>query len=194
MQLLFVDCCMRDERSRTKTLCQTFLCAYQAAHPEDTIITRDLKTTAIQFYTEELVNTRDRLQKEQAFDHPLFALAQEFAKADKIVIGAPYWDLSFPALLKIYFENIFACGVTFCYRDGNPVGLCRGKKLLYITTAGGFIENSDFGSDYIRGVCAMLQIPSFESIKAEGLDIVALDTEALLQDAANCAAQRASVF
>ena len=29
--------------------------------------------------------------------------ARQFAEADIIVIGAPFWDLSFPAVLKIYF-------------------------------------------------------------------------------------------
>ena len=64
-------------------------------------------------------------------------------KADIIVIAAPYWDLSFPAQLKDYIERVNAVGVTFDYdQEGIPYGLCRAKKLVYITTAGGNIQES----------------------------------------------------
>ena len=31
----------------------------------------------------------------------------------RIVVAAPFWDLSVPAVLKVYIENISADGVTF---------------------------------------------------------------------------------
>ena len=49
---------------------------------------------------------------------------------DIIVIGAPFWDLSFPAILKIFIENIYVTGlVTKFGENGKPVGLCKAKKL-----------------------------------------------------------------
>ena len=33
------------------------------------------------------------------------------ANADKIVIAAPFWDMSFPSLLKVYIENIYTIGI-----------------------------------------------------------------------------------
>ena len=41
----------------------------------------------------------------------MFDLASQFQQADEIVIAAPYWDLSFPAILKLYLENIYVTGV-----------------------------------------------------------------------------------
>ena len=38
-------------------------------------------------------------------------------KADEIVIGAPYWDLSFPAALKVYIEHVSVCDIAFHYTE-----------------------------------------------------------------------------
>lgn len=66
----------------------------------------------------------------------MFDIGKDFAEADEIVIGAPYWDLSFPAALKIYIEHAAVMGVTFHYtEEGRCEGLCRAKHLTYITTA-----------------------------------------------------------
>lgn len=184
MNILFVNCCMRSEKdSRTFQLCKTFFETYQKTHANVTMIERNLTQTELSWYTNQTVNKRDSFASKKAFSNPLFTLAHEFAQADKIVIGAPYWDLSFPALLKVYIENIFACGVTFVYENGKPVGLCKAEKLLYITTAGGFIAEQDFGTQYINGVCQMLGIKQFSSIKCEGLDIQEIDTKTIFEQA-----------
>lgn len=47
-------------------------------------------------------------------------------------------DLSFPARLKIYLENIYVTGIVSKYdENGRPRGLCRAERLYYVTTAGG---------------------------------------------------------
>ena len=87
---------------------------------------------------------RERLLREGELDDPMFRYAKQFAEADEIVIAAPFWDLSFPAKLKIYMEQITVSGITFRYINGRPSGLCRAKRLTYITTSGGPILD-DFG-------------------------------------------------
>ena len=53
-----------------------------------------------------------------------------------MVVGAPYWEYQFPALLRATFEHISVNGVTFAYgEDGRPHGLGKGERLFYITTA-----------------------------------------------------------
>ena len=47
------------------------------------------------------------------FNDHIFDYAKDFAKADTIVIAAPFWDLSFPASLKCYIEAINILGITF---------------------------------------------------------------------------------
>lgn len=52
-------------------------------------------------------------------------LAEQFAQADEIVVAAPYWDLSFPSILKVYLERVCVTGITFHYVENREEGLCR---------------------------------------------------------------------
>ena len=116
----------------------------------------------------------------------MFRLARQFQQADVIVIAAPYWDLSFPAVLKAYLENIYVTGLVSEYgADGIPHGLCRAKKLYYVTTAGGpYLP--DYSYDYLRALAVgCFGIPETELIKAEMLDVDGFDAQALVEQAVN---------
>ena len=112
----------------------------------------------------------------------MFEHAKLFSGAEKIVIAAPYWDYSFPALLKIYIEQLCVMGLTFTYSDeGVPVSLCRLEELVYITTAGGFIPERNYGYDYVREVfTGFFGAKKCRYIKAEGLDIIGSDPDEIL--------------
>ena len=113
------------------------------------------------------------------------SLAKQFAAADEIVIAAPYWDLSFPAALKQYFEQINVIGLTFAYsEEGRPYGLCRAKRLWYVTTAGGRIISDEYGFGYVKALSENFYgIPDIRMIKAECLDIIGADVESILKEA-----------
>ena len=110
--------------------------------------------------------------------------ARQFAAADTIVIAAPHWDLSFPAALKQYVEQINVRGITFEYTpEGVPVGLCKARKLYYVTTAGGNFVPQDFGYGYIKALAeSFYGIKDVELISATGLDIWGADAEAIVED------------
>lgn len=55
--------------------------------------------------TEEMLHKRDALLAAGQYDDPMLRYARQFASADQIVIAAPFWDGSFPSLLKVYIEN-----------------------------------------------------------------------------------------
>lgn len=128
---------------------------------------------------------RDRLINAGAFDNEMFRFAREFAEAEEIVIAAPYWDLSFPAILKCYLEQICVNGITFKYgSDGMPQGLCRASNLTYVTTSGGYIGENNFGFDYVAGLCkGLFGLQEIYFVKAEGLDIYGADVEGILEAA-----------
>ena len=112
------------------------------------------------------------------------ATGHAFARADTVLIGAPYWDLSFPAALKIWVENIYVRNLTFRYTpEGEPVGLAQGKQAVYITTAGSPVGENDWGAGYMRAVLTTLGIPEFRSIRAEGIDIQGWDVQGILRRA-----------
>lgn len=99
-------------------------------------------------------------------------LAEQFAQADEIVVAAPYWDLSFPAILKVYLERICVSGVTFHYVGDQAEGLCRAEKAVYVSTAGGYVGERHLGEEYVRTLFQqMFGIPAFTTVRCEGLDI-----------------------
>ena len=116
------------------------------------------------------------------FSDTIFDLAKQFASAETIVIAAPYWDSSFPSMLKIYLENIYVIGIVTDYDDkGMPKGLCSAKKLYYVTTAGG-VYDSIYSYGYIENLAKnYFGIKQTELVKAEMLDIVGFDAEDILQ-------------
>lgn len=189
MEVLFVNACVRGERSRTLKLARTFLAAYAETHPEDQFTEVDLMEARLQPQYPEILAQRDALWSAGRLDEPMFAPARQFASADKIVIAAPFWDLAYPAILRVYLERISVVNITFGYgSDGRSIGMARAEKLLFITTRGGDFSQPDTawmesGARHLEALCAMYGIPAFEVLKAEGLDDVRNDKDALMAEA-----------
>lgn len=199
-QLLFINACVRGEKSRSLKLARRFLDRWQQAHPDGVIIEVDLcKDRPVPQYPEVLAE-RDALWEAGKLDHPMFDLAHQFANADRIVMAAPFWELSFPAILKIYLERITVTNITFGYNEqGANVGLCKAGKLLLITTRGGNFSRPEtawmeMGARQLEALCAMYGIPSFQCLAAEGLDDIRNDKEAILAEAMSRADALAEVF
>ena len=125
---------------------------------------------------------REALLAEGRLDAPEFALARQFAAAERIVVSAPYWDLLFPASLRAYFERVCVVGVTFAYdaATGAPVSLCHARSLVYVCTAGGPVSRN-IGFEYVRELCsAFFGIQNVRLLQADGLDLPDADVDALL--------------
>lgn len=198
--LLFINACVRGPRSRTLQLARRFLEMWQQKHPEAVITERDLCRDRLLPQYPEVLEERDALWSAGKLDDPIFAPARQFAAAGRIVIAAPFWDLSFPAILKIYLERISVTNITFGYDDlGRSVGLCRAEKLLFITTRGGDfsipeISWMEMGARQLEALCAMYGIPSFQCLTAQGLDDIRNDKTAIMAQAIEQAEKLAETF
>lgn len=184
-QLLFINACMRGAaQSRTEGLCRSFLNQWKNHNPDAEIRERDLTAADLPVMTAQLSCRRDAAVEEKAWDSPLLAVAQEMANADLVVIGAPYWDLSCPAALKVYLEWASTLGVTFRYDEqGQLVGMSQAEKLLYITTGGGVVWGQNYGFDYVKALGAMLGISDARCVAAECLDVLGGSGEENLEKA-----------
>lgn len=191
MKLLFVNACPRGEQSRTLRLCRTFLQAFHETAPGAEIIEQDLNELNLLPVNAQRLAAKEALCDAYDWQHPTMAHALAFQQADAVVIGAPYWDMSFPSILKIWVENMYVRNLTFRYMDDKSVGLCRGQKCVYLATAGSPIGENDWGAGYIRAVMQVLGVKAFESISAEALDLAGYDPEAILQEAEEKARQSA---
>ncbi|MBR6090945.1 MAG: NAD(P)H-dependent oxidoreductase [Anaerolineaceae bacterium] len=176
--ILFINACVRAE-SRTKRLADFVLSKLDGEVKEVRLWEMDMPKA-----DEAFINKRLELYKQNDYSSPIFDPARDFAAAETIVIAAPYWDLSFPSFLKTYLEQICVTGLTFFYNEKDlPQGLCNAKQLYYVTTAGGPIVNDAYGYGYVRELAkTFFEIPETYYIKAEMLDIVGYDAEAILAE------------
>ena len=174
--ILFINACVRAD-SRTARLAGALLETLGGEPEEVTLAELDLQPLS-----EERLLRRTELIAQRQFSDPMFQLARQFQQADEIVIAAPYWDLSFPAILKLYLENIYVTGLVSEYTEqGEPRGLCRARKLWYVTTAGGPYA-PDFSYNYLRTLAQQyFGIPESELIYAEMLDVQGYDAGLLVQ-------------
>ena len=177
MSILFINACVR-KNSRTLVLAKNVM-----KDMSGEIVELNLNSEKIEPLNTELLEKRDSLIKDGRLDDDMFRYARQFADADEIVIAAPFWDLSFPAKLKIYLEQITVSGITFKYIDGRPFGMCKAKKLTYVTTAGGPIFD-DFGYTYVKTLAQRFYgIEKTEAVRAMNLDVDMISSEELLEKA-----------
>ncbi len=178
-RILFINACVRPD-SRTLELTKTLLQKLPGEVREVS-----LYETPLPVLDAKGLEQRNWADTHKDFSHWAFDLAKQFATADMIVIAAPYWDLMFPAVLKTYLENITVSGITFRYSNrGIPESLCKATALYYVTTAGGFIGQNDFGFHYVKALAqTFFGISNIYRYTAEGLDIFGADVEKIMEKA-----------
>lgn len=178
MKILYINSCIRKD-SRTKMLADYLLKKIRGDIKE--IVLSEEKITPVDSI---VLQKRDRFVSENNCNDEMFSYAKDFSESDVIVIAAPYWDLSFPSILKVFFEHINVLKLVFDYSDkGEIISLCRAKKLYYVTTKGGYGPD-DFGFKYIEALSKTFYgIDEIVLIKAEGLDIYGNNVQDILSKA-----------
>ena len=178
-KILFIDACVRPN-SRTQELAQVVLENLQGDVQKIALYEESLQPLDLQ-----TMEKRDEAARTGEYKDPVFEKALQFAQADTIMIAAPFWDLMFPAVLKTCLEQITVSGITFRYSEhGRPVGLCRAKKLYFVTTAGGYLGEQSLGFAYVQALAKNFYgIEDVRCISAQGLDIAGHDAEAILEEA-----------
>ena len=179
MKILFVNACVREE-SRTRKLAR-----YLLEKLDGQVEEVDLNKEKLLPLDRERLSKRMEMQSRGDYSDAIFDKARQFAEADTIVIAAPYWDLSFPALLKTYFELICAIGVTFAYNEQEmPYSLCHCTRLIYVTSAGGKIISDEFGFGYAAALMrTFFGVSRADQIKVQGLDLLGADPEQIMREA-----------
>ena len=175
-KILYINACFT-EGSRTNELAQHLLNNLDGELESVNLYEENIKPL-----DKQTLLKRDKLLKSGQTHDDFLMLARQFASADIIVIAAPYWDLTFPAVLKCYFEKITVNGLTFCYGENGAMhGLCKAKKLIYVTTSGGPIVHN-LGFDYVVALAKNFYgINELKCIKAEGLDVYGANVKSIIE-------------
>lgn len=161
------------EDSNTFQLATAFLNEYKKINPDDTIDFIDL-------YEEEHLTFIDQKMLRQMLsgeDNVMVQYAKHFTEYDKYVFAAPLWNLSFPAILKAYFDYISYAGITFKYTEQGSIGLLkdRPRKAIYITSRGGDYTTGplkDLGELYIHTLLKFFGIEQVETLALDNTNVL----------------------
>lgn len=185
--LLFINACVRGRDSRTLQLAEHLLERIKEENKKDLAFHIEeirLSTENLLPLNYERLQRRDELLANGIFTDTMFDYANAVAEADMLVIAAPYWDMSFPAMLKIFFEAASVVGITFAYaEDGTPIGLCQAQDMYYVTTSGGYIGDCNFGFEYVNALCKLYGVENSHFVSAQGLDLEGADIAAIMEQA-----------
>lgn len=163
--LVVINACMR-EGSRTQRILDGVLAQLSKKYNVETV---NLGELDCKWVNSDVLKERDNGYVPQLYVN----LAKKVANADRLVIAAPFWDMSFPSVLKVFFENISLFNITFTSTQTECVGLCKAKKVLYITTRGMNIKTGDpleQATPYIKALSKLWGLGELYVVSAQNMD------------------------
>ncbi len=174
INILRIDSSARREGSETRALNDAFISHIRAA-ADTTVVHRDLAADAPGFVSETWVgaaftDSSVRSDTQAAELAASDALVAELKAADVIVIGAPIYNFSIPAVLKAWIDMVARARVTFRHSENGPEGLLKNKQ-AYVMMAHGpggttIGSTNDFASPYLRHLLGFIGIHDVEFISA----------------------------
>ena len=170
-KLLYIDACIRDEESRTKRIAEPIVKALEKKYDVQRFVLNDMDLEIVQ---------RDLIRKRLngMIDATVMSWAETVRDADRIVIAAPFWDMSIPAALKNFIELCSILDVTFKTNDKTCYGNCKAEKLLFITTRGMDIPTGDVreqATSYLKALSWLWGIGPMQVVAAQNMDYASVD-------------------
>lgn len=198
-KVLYIKANPKTEGSRTFKISDEFVNEYKKNNPNDEVVTLDLYNEDIDFLKLEDFGVLFSEKNSESRNNELLKYAYQFQEADKYIFSAPMWNLGFPAILKAYIDYVSVSGITFKYTSEGAVGLCTGKKALYVTSSGsifstGPLESFEMGARYIKTILGFFGVYDVEVLAAEGVDMGSTDTDETVESAINKGKEIAKKF
>lgn len=165
-KLVYIDACIRDEQSRTKKIAFPLIEELQNKYE---IITFNLNELDLEIVRKDLLKKR----LNGIIDKTVLSWANAIRTCDRLVIAAPFWDMSIPSALKVFIELCSIFDVTFKSDDKTCYGNCRCKKTLFITTRGMNIETRDKldqATSYLEALSSLWGLGEVIVISAKNMD------------------------
>ena len=175
--LLHLDASPRGPRSHSRRLGEQFLAAWRAERPDGQVVVRDIGREPPPFVTEAWVEgafapaethspaAREALAVSNRYVDELLA-------ADQLVITTPIYNLSVPATLKAWIDQIVRFGRTFTKGAGGFDGLAKTKRALVIVSSGSDFRPGTPGGafnhlePYLRAVLGFIGITDVKFVYA----------------------------
>jgi FMN-dependent NADH-azoreductase len=190
--LLHLDASPRGSRSHSRRLGAKFLATWRAAHPGARVIEHDLSHQPPPFVSEAWVEGAFAPPDQQSpAAREAIAVSDryvaELLAADQIVITTPIYNLSIPAVLKAWIDQIVRVGHTFSAGPDGLKGLAQGKRVVVIVASGSDFRPTspggayNFVEPYLRAVLGFIGIAQVEFVYAHSLNTDAAREQVLAE-------------
>ncbi len=172
-----------DTQSYSMAVGKAFIDTYKQVNPSDEVIHIDLYKENIPQIDADVFSGWGKLQSGSGFEElseqekakvgRLGELSDQFVTADKYVFVTPFWNFSFPPVMKAYLDSVSVAGKSFKYTEQGPVGLLTDKKALHIQARGGIYSEGpaaemEMGHRYLSVMMRFFGVPSFDGVFVEG--------------------------
>jgi FMN-dependent NADH-azoreductase len=183
------------ESSVSRELAREFVNSWKAAHPEGSVIYRDLaaappKPLDANWIGASYTPTEMRTPEQNNTLAESEELIGELEKADEVVFGVAMHNFSIPSVLKLWIDQVVRGGRTFSYGPAGPKGLLEGKKATILIASGGVYQPGtpaaamDFLEPYLKMILGFIGITDVKIVTAGGVAKVmtgAVDRSAFLK-------------
>ncbi|MBN8192751.1 FMN-dependent NADH-azoreductase [Bacillus sp. NTK074B] len=198
-----------DTQSYSMAVAKAFMDTYKEVNPGDQVIHVDLYQEHIPHIDADVFSGWGKLQSGKGFEelsqeeqkkvNRLNELSDQFIEADKYVFVTPFWNFSFPPVMKAYIDSVAVAGKSFKYTEQGPVGLLTDKKAIHIQARGGIYSEGpaagmEMGHRYLSLIMQFFGVPSFEGIFVEGHAAMPDKADEIKQNAISRAKDAAHTF
>src|ERR1700693_965391 len=180
------------ESSISRELTREFVKTWQNAHPDGTVIYRDLaanppKPVDTAWIYSSFTPEASRTPEQKAALAPSDEMIAELLRADEYVIGVAMHNFSIPSVLKLWIDQVVRSGHTF---ESGPQGLLHGKKATILAASGGVYaagtpaSSMNFIDPYLKTIFGFIGVTDVKFVTAGGAAQVimgAVDRETFLK-------------
>lgn len=180
MNILHLDSSIMGDNSVSRLLTAKLVQQLTRENSTATVTYHDLAAAPLThlsggLYAAQALSADQRTPEQQRDVETSAQAMEEFLAAEVIVIGAPMYNFSISSQLKAWIDRIAVAGKTFRYTANGPEGLAGGKKVVIVSSRGGFYGAGtpqavlEHEESYLRTVFGFLGITDIEAINAEGV-------------------------
>ncbi len=165
--------------SISRELTQEFTKSWKTAHPDGTVIYRDLAAAVSRpldaaWIQSSFTPEASRSLEQKAVLANSDELIAELMKADEYVIGVAMHNFSIPSVLRLWIDQVLRAGRTFSYGPKGPQGLLQGKKATVLAASGGVYDAgtpaaaANFIDPYLKTVFGFIGVTDVKFVTAGG--------------------------
>lgn len=182
MNVLHVDSSILGERSVSRTVSAAVVSRLREVYPNLWVTYRDVVANPLPHLTASLAGTLGKpVDQAPAAIAPeaaaLRRVLDEVLAADIIVVGTPMYNFGIPSQLKAWIDALAVPGKTFRYTDSGAEGLLVGKRLVIVSSQGGFyapgtpMESFEHQESHLRSFFRFLGVTDIRVVRADGVKV-----------------------